>query len=133
MTTLTHDAANLFIATRADLLRLLLKPFHFDGFAKHTVHAAVSGNELWTVEEIQLKSGRTERQLYCYTLVEEANTWRFRVTDERHFPSTTVPLEFLDVVPVRNPAWRERVVNERVRSVLREQDLVLAPERADAA
>jgi hypothetical protein len=133
VTTLTHDGANLHVNSRGELLQKLLKPFTFDGFAKHTVHAAISGNELWTVEEIELKSGRRERQLYCYTLFEHANTWRFRVTDERHFPPTTVPVEFLDLVPVRNPAWRDRVMNAHVEQLSRKDELALYVRGAEAA
>jgi hypothetical protein len=78
-----------------------------------TLKHKVIGGVLWTVDEVtrfKPEGKQRERTIGCHLLERGYGGWGFKVMCEAMHPYYyTCPLEYLDLVPVACPEWREKV------------------------
>lgn len=96
--------------SRSDVVAELIRPWSNDGMRATCLRHALRGNVLWTVWELTRADGRTERCIRCDVLQKWLDGWGYKSMEESMGPCyDTCPLEYLDLVPSANEAWRERV------------------------
>jgi hypothetical protein len=82
-------------------------------FTHKTLHKAVKGNVLWTVEELVRYKEPVESAKFigCYLLKVSKGEAGYKPMDEAMHPYYySCPLGYLDMVPEANSAWREKVL-----------------------
>lgn len=88
-----------------------------DGIAtpREVVAFCLRGSSLWSVERIADR-GAHRVVLMEYTLHRRDGTWAYEVRSETNGPhGVSCPLGYLEMVPERNAAWRDRVREHHAR------------------
>ena len=98
-------------ASRADIIKERIAPW--DNKDKHgeTIAHAVRGNVLWTVNVVTDEvTAKESCYIGCDLLQKYDGDWGYKdMTESCHPYYYTCPLKFLDLAPVANQAWRDKV------------------------
>ena len=99
-------------ASRADIIAERIEAWSNDTHTGRTLRHCLKGNCLWSVRSIiDKRTRRIERYIGCDLLQSERGYgWGYKDMCESSGPYYySCPLAYLELVPVANPAWRERV------------------------
>lgn len=98
--------------SRKSLISELVRPWTSTvGRFGETLKATVRGNILWAVHRTTSNVGDDVRvYIVCYLLKKDGPLWGYKSIGEADGPFYyTCPLSYLDLAPIRNPAWRAGV------------------------
>lgn len=100
-------------ASKKDIIAEIVTPFATTEpvGTRYVTAKALSGNTLWTVEEVRDQSGAPlEKCIGLYLLRKTGEDWAYKPMSETVEPYFyDCPLRFLDMVPELRPAWRQKV------------------------
>jgi hypothetical protein len=102
--------------TKADIITELTKNKSNTYYDSVCLFKCVRGNVVWTVEEITRKfqDNTTESTTFigCYILDLRKDTgWGYKKVDEADHPLYyNCPLKYLEMAPVVNQGWRDKVI-----------------------
>lgn len=112
-------------SSRAAVIDELTRPYSSPPVSRTTLAKFTSGNTLWTVEEVtNTETGVVQRFIGCYLMAGRqgsANGWGYKPMEESMGPvQISCPLKFLEMTPVADAEWREKVkaFHARRRSIL---------------
>jgi len=103
--------------SKEDLIQSLTRTEEGQNECRKTLAHRLCGDVLWSVAEVtakkdydQLARGESYRFIRCDLLEGSAAGWGFKSLSERMGPFYyNCPLEYLQMVPVANAGWREKV------------------------
>ncbi len=93
---------------RGQVITLVTNKFVCGEFSREVLAFREVGRLLWCVERLSKPVERTF--ISCYELSERGGDWGYVNYIEGHgIPHCNCPLEFMDLAPVRDTAWRRAV------------------------
>lgn len=110
-----------FDTTRKDVIRQRTQnSTNRDGTTFTCLRKTTRGNILWTVWEIRLIDGATDRYIGCDILgTDGEGNWGYKDMCESMGPCYyTCPVSYFALVPVANQEWRDQVMANRFRGSL---------------
>jgi len=98
-------------ATKKDIIARRTRNWITDGADYACLKRALRGNTLWSVWEKTPQEGPTERFIRCDLLRKDKGYgWGYKAMYESMHPyQYSCPLGYLDLVPVANQEWRDKV------------------------
>lgn len=109
-------------ATKNDIIMARCATEENEQYVYSTLKHAVRGNTLWRVACRRDKStGVEERQIACDRLSQSDGDWGYKDMAECEHPYYyDCPLRFLDIAPVANQEWRDKVrlYHKRARRII---------------
>ena len=99
-------------ATRQDVIDELVAPYENVDSRTDTLGHSARGNQLWVVREQTDKATGLKQRYIMLNLLgfNKGYGWGYKNMDEGMHPYFyNCPLKFLDMVPVANEEWREKV------------------------
>jgi hypothetical protein len=108
-------------ASKSDLIKELISESAGADWTRTTIAHAVRGTVLWTVNQMsRLDGSETRLFIGCDLMQKSGEYWGHKPLCEEDGPYYySCPLKYLDMVPVQNAEWREKVREYHARRTRR--------------
>ena len=108
-------------ASKSDLIKELISESAGADWTRTTIAYAVRGSVLWTVNQMSRRDGSETRLFIACDLIQKSGEyWGHKPLCEEDGPYYySCPLKYLDMVPVQNAEWREKVREYHARRTRR--------------